>query len=206
MGFSRREYWSGLPVPSPEDPPDTGIEPRSLCIVGRRFTTWATREVWSKLKNFPQPRAIFIRASLVAQTVKNLPAMQEIWVRSLGWECPLEKRMATHSSILAWRIPWTGSLESLVHETLMLGRIEGIRKRGWQNLRWLDSVIDSMDMSLSKLWKKVKDREAWCAAFHVVTNSQTWLGNWTTTFYSSIYAFLKHITCVKHCYHFFQHF
>ena len=46
-------------------------------------------------------------ASLVAQTVKNLPAMWETWVRSLGWEDPLEKGMATHSSILAWKIPWT---------------------------------------------------------------------------------------------------
>ena len=50
---------------------------------------------------------INIWASLVAQPVKNPPAMQEIWVRSLGWEDPLEKGMATHSSILAWRIPWT---------------------------------------------------------------------------------------------------
>ena len=47
------------------------------------------------------------RDSLVAQIVKNLPAMQETWVQSLGWENPLEKGMATHSSILAWRIPWT---------------------------------------------------------------------------------------------------
>ena len=49
-------------------------------------------------------------ASLVAQMVKNLPAMRETWVRFLGWEDPLEKEMATHSSILAWRIPWTRSL------------------------------------------------------------------------------------------------
>ena len=48
-----------------------------------------------------------IRASLVAQTEKNLPAMRKTWIRSLGWEEPLEKGMATHSSILAWRIPWT---------------------------------------------------------------------------------------------------
>ena len=47
------------------------------------------------------------RASLVAQTVKNLPAVQETWVRSLGWEDSLEKGIATHSSILAWRMPWT---------------------------------------------------------------------------------------------------
>ena len=49
----------------------------------------------------------YFRASLVAQMVKNLPAMQETWVRSLGWEDPLEQEMATDSSILAWRIPWT---------------------------------------------------------------------------------------------------
>ena len=55
-------------------------------------------------------------ASLVAQTVKNLPAMQETQIPSLGWEDPLEKEMATHSSILAWRIPWTenpGGLQSM---------------------------------------------------------------------------------------------
>ena len=48
-----------------------------------------------------------VRASLIAQLVKSLPAMRETWVRFLGWEDPLEKGMATHSSILAWRIPWT---------------------------------------------------------------------------------------------------
>ena len=55
-------------------------------------------------------------ASLIAQSVKNLPAMQKTWVQFLGWEDPLEKEMATHSSILAWRIPWTeepGSLQSM---------------------------------------------------------------------------------------------
>ena len=50
--------------------------------------------------------ALLVGASLVAQLIKNLPAMQETWVRSLGWKDPLEKEMATHSSILAWRIPW----------------------------------------------------------------------------------------------------
>ena len=58
----------------------------------------------------------------MAQTVKNLPAMQETWVRSLGWEDPLEKEMATHSSTLAWKIPWTeepGRLQSM--ESLIVG-------------------------------------------------------------------------------------
>ena len=178
--FSRQEYWGGLPFPSPGDLPDPGIEPKApalqadslpLCHLGshgeiKSPSVWlSTNSSHSTVHRWREGQLAKSEPKRISWTARR---SNQSTLKEISPEYSLEGLMLMLKfQYFGYLMQRTESLE----KTLMLKKIEGRRKRGWQRIRKLDGIIDWMNMSLSKPQELVTDREAWSAAYHWFSKS-----------------------------------
>ena len=180
--FSRQEYQSGLPVPFPQDLPDPGIKPASPAL-----------QADSLPLNYSGSPTVGIFIPLANTPTRSVSPQLESWLLEQPWTArrsnqwilkEINLEYSLEGLMLKLKLQYFGhqmqSAKSL-EKILMLGKAEGRRRRRWQKMKRLDGIINSMDMSLSKLQKIVKDREAWHGTVHEISKSQTQLSKWTTT-------------------------
>ena len=157
-------------------------------VVMCRYESWTVKEGW-----LPKNWCFQIALEKTLKSPWTARRSYQSILKDINPEYSLERLMQKlqYFGHLMWRA-------DLPEKILMLGKIEGRRRRGQKRTRWLDSLYNLVDMNLSKLWETVEDREAWHAAVHGVTNSQMWLSDWTTTnvCYGDLWSEISEVTIV----------
>ena len=225
LEFSRQEHWSGLPFPPPMHESEKwkwsssvisnllwsyGLDSTDLILLTKfcqvkvmvfpvvmyRCESWTIKkaELWSFYSFELWWWKRLLRVPWTARDCQSLDCTLST-LKEISPEFLLERLMLKlklqYFGHLMWR---TDSLE----KTLMLEKIEGRRRRGWQRMGWLNNITDSMDMSLSKLQKLVMDRKVWRSVVHGVTESWTQLRDWPDM--NSLFPLFPHLIAMKWCY------